>query len=162
MTWTELQGRLRATLRLLGDRCVLIVAAPAEAGGGYVQFLGLGAALEAEASGPEFVDGPARHTADDPIMLAAGWAAPSGPQPNWTYRLVQPALSGDMAALAQRCVVALRDVLHVPDPGLLGYRAWREPESQPTGVTWSVEQVAALDQGENPLPLPSLGLPHAA
>ena len=53
MTWTELQDRLQVTLRLLGDRCELIVAAPAEAGGGYVQFLGLGAALEAEASGPK-------------------------------------------------------------------------------------------------------------
>jgi hypothetical protein len=159
MDWNDFQERLQGALRTLGDRTCLIVVAPHE--GGYVQFAGLADALSAEASGPGFAKGAAVHAADDPTMLAAGWTAPSRPQPNWSFALDLPALTSEYAELASRCVVALRDVFQVADPAVLGYQAWREPEQQPLGVTWSPERFEQLDPGENPLPLPALGLQPA-
>ena len=156
MDWTEFSDRLQATLRDLTDRCYLIVSAPGQ--GGYVQFAGLEGSLAAEASGPDFVAGAAGHSAADPGMLAAGWTAPSRPQPNWSFELTLPALTGEYATVAELSVVALRDVFHVADPALLSYRAWRDPEVQPAGVTWPPERFAELDPGRDPLPLPELGL----
>ncbi|MFT4009562.1 MAG: hypothetical protein QM655_05905 [Nocardioidaceae bacterium] len=160
MTWDEFADRLRATLRELTDRCVLIVAAPGKAG--YVQFSATEDELRAEAAGPVFTAGPAAHEADDPVMVAAGWTVPTRSAPNWSVELPLPALSAEYAALADRCVVALRDVYGLSGPEALSYQAWREPESQPVGVTWSAEQIDALDPGQNPLSLPSLGLPPVA
>ena len=156
MDWTEFHERLQATLRDFTDRCYLIVSAPGD--GGYVQFAAIEDELAAEASGPEFTKDVAAHAADDPVMLAAGWTAPTRAQPNWSFDLPLPALTREYAELAGRCVVALRDVFGVPDPQVLGYRAWREPEEQPPGVTWPAERFEQLDPGENPLPLPELGL----
>lgn len=160
MTWNEFRDRLRTTLLGLTDRCVLVVSAPGA--GGYVQFAADADDLTAEAAGPEFTAGSAAHAADDPAMLAAGWAAPTRSAPNWSAPLALPALTAEYEALAQRCVVALRDVYGVAAPGVLSYRAWREPESQPPGVTWSPERFDELDPGENPMPLPGLGIPAAA
>lgn len=157
VTWFEFQNRLRATLRSLGDHSVLIVTAPSDTAG-YVQFIVDEDTLFAEASGPEFVGGAAAHDADDLTMLAAGWTAPTRPLPNWSFELSLPALTSEYAELTDRCAVALRDVFHVEHPGSLGYRAWREPELQPPGVTWSAERIERLDPGENPLSLPELGL----
>lgn len=157
MDWTEFRDRLQATLIELTDRSFLIVSTPG-ASAGYVQFAGLEDALAAEASGPEFAADVATHGPDDPTMLAAGWVAPSSPQPNWSFELALPALTSEYAGLADRCVVALRDVFHVADPAVLAYRAWREPEEQPPGVTWSAGRIEDLDPGENPLSLPELGL----
>ncbi|MFT3861911.1 TY-Chap domain-containing protein [Micropruina sp.] len=159
MTWDDFRDNLRATLRELSDRCLLIVAAPGKQG--YVQFSATEAELTAEAAGPVFTAGPAAHGADEPVMLAAGWTAPTPSGPNWSAALALPALSAEYAALADRCVVALRDVYLLPGPEALSYQAWREPAFQPAGVTWSAERIDALDPGENPLPLPSLGLPPA-
>ncbi len=159
MTWDDFRERLRATLRELTDRCVLVVAAPGR--GGYVQFAVTDAELTAEAAGPEFTAGPAAHGADDPTMLAAGWTAPTGAVPNWSASLVLPALTAEYAALADRCVTALREVYRIAAPEALSYRAWREPEAQPSGVTWPAERIDRLDPGENPLPLPRLGIPAA-
>lgn len=159
MTWDEFRDRLQATLRGLTDRCVLVVAAPDR--GGYVQFAASAGELTAEAAGPEFTAGPAAHRADDPTMLAAGWAAPTRSAPNWSAPLQLPALTADYAALADRCLTALRDVYRLPGPDALSQRAWREPETQPPGVTWPAERIDRLDPGENPLALPGLGLPSA-
>ncbi|MFT4229694.1 MAG: hypothetical protein QM602_05330 [Microbacterium sp.] len=158
MAWDEFADRLRATLRELTDRCVLIVAAAGKAG--YVQFSATDDELRVEAAGPAFTAGPAAHADDDPVLLAAGWTAPTRSAPNWSAELPLPALSAEYAALADRCVVALRDVYRLPGPEALGYQAWRDPARQPAGVTWSQEQIAALDPGEDPLPLPGLGLPR--
>lgn len=156
MTWDEFRDRLAQTLRTLTPRCYLIVSASGEPG--YVQFAAGGDALQAEAAGPRFVTGPAAHAADDPALTGAGWTAPTAAQPNWSYELPIPALTSEYAALAGRCVVALRDVYGLAGPGVLSYRAWREPETQPAGVTWSPERFGELDPGEDPLPLPGLGL----
>lgn len=156
MNWDEFRDRLQATVRTLTDRCYLIVSAPSD--GGYVQFACGTGLLTAEASGPESVGGVAAHSADEPALLAAGWTAPAQYQPNWSSELPLPALTSEYAALAERCTIALRDVLHVEGPQVLTYRAWRDPAVQPAGVTWSPEQFDDLDRGEFPLPLPSLGL----
>ena len=158
MSWNDFGERLQRALREVTDRSVLIVAAAAELGAGYVQFIGVDDLLVAEASGPEFVTGVATHTAEQPIMLAAGWVAPTRPQPNWSFDLALPALTSEYAELAGRCVTALRDVFGIAEPEVLTYRAWREPEQQPPGVTWPPERFDQLDPGENPLILPSLGL----
>lgn len=156
--WTEFRDRLRATLVELTDRSFLIVSSPRGATVGYVQFAGGSEALSAEASGPEFAAGAAAHADDDPVLLSAGWSPPNRPQPNWSFELALPALTTEYAELADRCVIALRDVFHVSDAAALTYQAWREPEEQPPGVTWSPERFDQLDPGENPLSLPSLGL----
>ena len=157
MTWDEFRDRLQATLRGLTARCLLIVSAP----GGYVQFARGVDVLSAEAAGPDSVDGAAVHGPDDPVMLGAGWASPTRGQPNWSDELPLPALTGEYTALADRCVTALRDVYGATAPGVLGYRAWREPDTQPPGVTWPPERFDELDPGQDPLPLPGLGLPAA-
>lgn len=157
MQWNEFGQRLQATLRTLTDRCYLIVSAPAD--GGYVQFARATGALIAEASGPGSVGGAATHQADDPALLAAGWTAPADHQPNWSFELPLPALTSEYAGLAERCTVALRDVLQVAAPDTLTYSAWRDPALQPAGVTWSPERIDELDRGQFPLPLPTLGLP---
>lgn len=159
MDWDEFRTGLQATLRALTDRCVLVVAAPGR--GGYVQFAAAAGELTAEAAGPQFTAGPAAHEADDPVMLAAGWTAPTRSGPNWSAPLRLPALTAEYAMLADRCVTALRDVYRLPGPGALSYRAWREPEPQPSGVSWTAERIDRLDPGENPLELPLLGLPSA-
>jgi hypothetical protein len=156
MDWLEFRDRLCATLAQVTDRCFLIISAPGR--GGYVQFAGSEDYVSAEAAGPSFVDGPGAHTVSNAAMGAVGWAAPSQSQPNWSQSLELPALTAEIAGLADGCVVALRDVFGVVEPGLLTYRAWREPEVQPPGVTWSAERFDALDPGEDPLLLPALGL----
>lgn len=159
MDWDGFRDHLQATLRELTDRCVLIVSAPGR--DGYVQFAATADELTAEAAGPEFTAGATAHQADDPTMLAAGWAAPTRAVSNWSAPLELPALTAEYAALADRCVVALRDVYRLPEPEVLSYRAWREPEPQRAGVTWSAERIDRLDPGQNPLELPRLGLPSA-
>lgn len=161
MAWSEFRDRLQATLRELNDRTFVIISAPG-GHGGYVQFACGPDGLSAEASGPEFTAGPATHAADDPTMASAGWRSPTRPQPNWSYELALPAVTNEYAELADRCLVALRDVFHLSDPQGLTYRAWREPEQQPPGVTWQPERFDELDPGADPLLLPSLGLPPTA
>lgn len=156
MDWSEFRDRLQATLRQLTDRCLLIVAAPGN--GGYVQFSVSEDGLNAEAAGPGFVDGAAAHAPDDPRMLAVGWVPPTRAQPNWSAEMQLPALTSEVSALAAGCVVALREVFHASEPGVLTYQAWREPEVQPWGVTWPAERFEQLDPGQNPMPLPGLGL----
>ena len=156
MTWGEFRDRLRVSLRSLTDRCCVVVVASDERG--CVQFFGTVDVLSAEASGPEVVGGAAVHGPNDPTMLAAGWEQSTRAPPNWSFDLPLPAMTSEYAALADRCVIALRDVFHLADPAELAYHAWREPDVQPAGVTWSPEQFDRLDPGEDPLPMPAMGL----
>lgn len=158
MDWSEFSRHLRVTLPRITDRCFLVIADPID--NGYVQFAGSDDLLDAEAAGPEFVTGDAAHGVDDERMRALGWATPSRSQPNWSCTIPLPALSTEFGVLAERCTAALRDVHHVDGPDVLSYRAWREREVQPPGVTWPAERFDQLDPGENPLLLPSLGLPY--
>ncbi|MBN6041224.1 hypothetical protein [Amycolatopsis sp. 195334CR] len=67
-----------------------------------------------------------------------------------------PALIVECAALAMRCVVALRGVYEFPGLNRLLYKAWRDA-GWPSGVAAGTER----DLGEDPLVLSWLGLPSA-
>ncbi|MEU4805743.1 hypothetical protein [Actinosynnema sp. NPDC023587] len=155
--WAEFGGRLAGTLRDVGDRVFLVVFWQANRRM-YVQFAGGAHELLAQASGPEVVP-----SADFSGMTEAGWAAPSVgiDPPNWSFSLPLPASSDEYSALAERCVVALRDAYGLPGPDGLVYKAWRDGELPPAGESWSAERTAARDRGENPLVLSGLGIPPA-
>ncbi len=156
MDWSEFTTNLARTLPAITDRSYLIISGPEETDG-YVQFFADENSLNAEAAAPEFVAGKAAHSVDAPAMLAAGWAAPTSLDLNWHQTLPLPALSSEFATLAAQCCVALREVYHL-DPATLRYKAWREPEQQPAGVTWQPEQFDRLDPGEPDMQLPALGI----
>lgn len=158
MDWETFTKHLQDTLPRLTDRCFLVITTPS--GVPYIQFAASSNTLTAEASGPAFTT-PATtlHASDDPTMLAAGWNPPTPATPNWSQTIPLPALSQEFAALAEQCMTALRDTHRVDSPHLLSYRAWREPEYQPAGVTWEPKRFDQLDPGENFLRLPTLGLP---
>lgn len=151
--WSAFSGRLVAAFRVVSDRVFLIVSSRADRRL-YVQFAGGGDVLRAEATGAEVV--PGIGTAR---LVSAGWGKPGLGQPNWSSELSLPALTAEYEALAERYVVALRDVFSVAEPGQLQYKAWREAESFPQGVTFYPQQVEELDKGANPLEVPQLGLP---
>ncbi|MDQ0642117.1 TY-Chap domain-containing protein [Microbacterium murale] len=154
--WSQFGDRLAAGFRAVSERVFLIVSARDDSRI-YVQFAGGSDAMDAEAPGAAVVEG-----IDEAVLAAAGWAAPSAGQPNWSFELPLPALTSEYAELAERCVVALRDVFGVTDPGQLVYRAWRDAEAFPQGVTLYPEQIEALDRGEDPLEIAQLGLPAAS
>jgi hypothetical protein len=158
MSWDEFTNALQQTLPKITERCYLIIAGP-EDEGGYVQFFADKDTLHAEAAAPQFVSAKAEHDVDNPELLAAGWQAPTALDFNWHQSLPLPALSTEFAALAARCCVALRDVYQLK-PTDLEYKAWREPEEQPPGVTWQQEQFDQLDPGEKSMAHPTLGLPQ--
>ncbi|CCH32422.1 hypothetical protein ABZ816_24195 [Actinosynnema sp. NPDC047251] len=154
--WAEFGRDLTEALRDVADRVFLIVFLPANPKV-YVQFAGGQHEVEAQAAGPEVVP-----WADVSGMTEAGWVPPSGfDPPNWTFTLPVPALTAEYAALAQRCVVALRDVYQVSDPRGLVYKAWREGEWPAAAESWSDERIATRDVGENPLEMRWLKIPPA-
>lgn len=150
--WDEFGERLASTFRQVSDRVFLIIASESDPAR-YVQFAGQSDRLDAEGPATDVVA-----DADESVLGAAGWTAPSTAQPNWSSSLALPALTSEYAELAARCVVALRDAYGIESPDDLGYRAWREAEQMPEGVTWSAEQIDRLDRGVDSLELPALGL----
>lgn len=154
MFWPGFEEHLAAGLREVTDRVFLTVSARDDSRS-YVQFSGDAHAVSAEASGfaSAFAAG---HSA----LEAAGWAAPTPGQPNWTSSLPMPALTGEYAGLARRCVVALRDAFGVANPNVLQYRAWRAAEIAPPGATWSREKYGSLDAGQDPLVISALAVPR--
>ncbi|WP_144876509.1 TY-Chap domain-containing protein [Microbacterium sp. 1.5R] len=151
-TWEEFGDSLTATFRHVADRVFLIIASESDPAR-YVQFAGRPGRLDAEAPSIDVAKG-----ADESVLAGAGWTPPGPAQPNWTSSLPLPALTDEYGALADRCVRALRDAYGIAGPDDLAYRAWRESEQMPEGETWSEECIAALDRGEDPLDLPTLGL----
>ncbi|MGA6164571.1 TY-Chap domain-containing protein [Amycolatopsis magusensis] len=146
--WEAFGSGLTETLREVSDRVFLVVFSRAQPRV-FVQFAGGEHELHAEAAAP---------TADPGRMTAAGWVPPTGDDPpNWTFFLPLPALTVEYAALAARCVVALRDTHGLTTPDGLVHKAWRDAE-WPSSATPSAER----DPGENPLPLPWLGIPPAS
>lgn len=91
----------------------------------------------------------------------AGWVLPTAdPQSRgtWSLTLPWPARAADHDRIAAACVTALRDVHQVPSPAELEYRAWRDPEPDPVGITFYPED---LEPGEPHLVLPGLGITDA-
>ncbi|KNY05430.1 TY-Chap domain-containing protein [Microbacterium sp. GCS4] len=150
--WDEFESALARVFRDITDRVFVIIAAEADPTR-YVQFAGQPSRLDAEAPGADVVS-----DADESVLRASGWMAPTTEQPNWTAALALPALHGEYADLASRCVAALRDAFGIGAPEELAYRAWREAEQMPRGVTWSKERIAELDPGADFVVLSSLGI----
>lgn len=143
--WEAFGGGLTEALREVSDRVFLVVFARAEPRV-FVQFAGGEHEIHAEAAAP---------TGDPVRMAETGWTPPTdSSSPNWTCSLPLPALTVEYAALAARCVVALRDVHGLPGPDGLVYKAWRDAE-------WPSDAIppADRDRGENPLVLSWLGIP---
>ncbi|MGL4744878.1 MAG: TY-Chap domain-containing protein [Dermatophilaceae bacterium] len=158
MDWTDFREHLIDTFLVITDRTFVVVNVTGSRV--WVQFSAGPDYLAVQAVGDEFL--PEDSHLDDAAraaMTAAGWATPTVPDPYWGIQLTLPALTTEYTAAAQACVVALRDVHRIPDPSVLTYRAWREPDRLVEGQEYTDEQVAALDRGQNPLPLPALGLP---
>lgn len=156
MNWEVFTQNLQATLPHITDRCFLVIATPDRTR--YVQFAASSNGLTAETTGPEFASSTPLRPADSSAMVAAGWTAPTPASPNWVRDMPLPALSQEFAELAEHCTAALRELHQVESPDTLSYRAWREPEYRPAGEAdddW-------LDPGEDPLQLPTLGLPPTA
>ncbi len=148
--WNDYRGRLVEAFRATHDRVVVIISSAADPKR-YVQFACQSGVLDAEAPGADVVA-----DAKEQIMADAGWSAPGAAQPNWTSSLELPALTTEYKALADRCIAALRHSYGIARPSDLVYRAWREPEQMPAGVTWSAERVKQLDQGSKAVEFPSL------
>lgn len=147
--WEAFGGGLTEALREVSDRVFLVVFPRADPRV-FVQFAGGEHELHAEAAWVPAAD-PSR-------MAAAGWTPPTGTDPpNWTCSSPLPALTVEYAAMAARCVVALRDVHGLPGPDALVYKAWRDAE-WPSAAVPPTER----DPGENPLVLSWLGIPAAA
>lgn len=151
--WAGFVDRLVDAFRVLSERVSVIVSWQ-ENPRLYVQFAAGADVLYAEATGPAFVSG-----FDPTPLVTSAWVRPDLSRPNWSFALPLPALAAEYARLAERYVVTLRDVFGVESPDALQYRAWRDPERFPEGVTLSPSQLSALDAGEVPLAIPELGLP---
>lgn len=150
--WQSFTERLVSTFRGLSARSLLIISAR-EDQLRYVQFAGDNDRIYAEASGAY------AHTPESASrLLAVGWTSPTIAAPNWSTTLRLPALTTEYTAFAEKNVLALASAFDVVSPDEVVYKAWREPEPFPRGVTLSDAQIAELDPGENPLLIPSLGL----
>ncbi|MFC5286606.1 hypothetical protein ACFPM7_06050 [Actinokineospora guangxiensis] len=140
--WKAFGDGLIEALREVSDRVFLVVFSRAEPRV-FVQFAGGEHELHAETAGES-----------SGRLADAGWTPPTGLDPNWTFSLPQPALTAEYAALAARCVTALRDAHGLPGPDQLVYKAWRDAEWPST-----TPASAQRDRGENPLELSWLGIP---
>jgi len=150
--WDDFEEHLATTLRSVTERVLLVIASGTDPSR-YVQLAGSPDRVDVEAPGTDVAA-----DADESALDAAGWAAPSPARPTWRASLPFPALTAEQHGVARQCVRALRYAYGVASPDDLGYRAWREPETAPTGETWSAERVERMDAGEPALKLPTLGL----
>lgn len=155
-TWDEFSDRLALTLRSVSERVIIIVGAEDKAK--FVQFAGDSSSIRAEAAPVRSPD----PTADESVLTGAGWIAPDPSEMCWTFILPMPAYASEYKALADRCVIALRDALHVNSPDELHYRSWRDAE-------WETPEMIAnggsseshtRDLGDANITFPTLQLPR--
>lgn len=106
----------------------------------YLQFAQRSESLTVRTGGEDVLPGSAASGA----LAGLGWEPPSTDplgQRTWHASLGWPARSGQYAGLAQMCVAVLREVNGVPSPAELEYRAWREAEEPPEGVTYDEDEL---------------------
>ena len=123
----------------------------------YVQFAQTSESLTIRTGGEDVLPGSSRSEQ----LTALGWEPPStdpSGQRTWHTSLGWPARSGEYAGLAQMCVAVLRDLNGVPSPEELEYRAWREAEEPPEGVTYYEDE---LEPAEPHLVFARLGITDA-
>jgi hypothetical protein len=123
----------------------------------YVQFAQNDRALLAQTGADDVLPSDHRLGSEGAERLRAlGWlppdSDPSGGR-TWHAQLRWPARTADYEAMAARCTQLFRDIHAVSDTDQLEYRAWREPERPPDGVTYCEEDI---DPGKPHLVLPDL------
>ena len=158
--WTAFAEGLRTTLRDLDERTYLIITwTKANV---FVQYAQGEDTLNAEAVADEYVPEDLELTIPQVgEMTDLGWTPPTvnpAGRFNWYIDVPWPASSAAYRHVAAASVAALR-IRGVPSPDELVYKAWREPERPPEGVTFYEED---LDHGDPNLPLPALGIPRTA
>ncbi len=136
MTWSDVENGLAVTLTQLRSGSYVVVRAST---GGYVQFAQTDSELVAEATGTQLLPEAMRYS---PTAQARLRELGYREEDNWVQCLRWPMTAAQVESLAAASVVVLRDLLQVPDPSRLSYRAWREPSGD--------------DPGQDPLPLPAL------
>lgn len=161
LTWAELAQGLADELPGLEDRTFLTIWWTSDPPV-YVQLEQTATALVARTGDDDVLPPDQRLSpAGRAALQEDGWVVPEldpTGRRTWTRSLAWPARSAGYQRLAAACVGVLQDVHAVPSPTELEYRAWREAEPDPVGVTFYPED---LEPAEPHLVLPQLGLRDA-
>lgn len=162
MDWTEFRTRLSRVIRDLDDRSFLIIRDGSSRA--FVQFAARGDRVDAECvsnANPTLAQ-PA-NAAGELRLVEQGWTPYTPADPNWATSVPLPATLDQTGRIADMCITALHEVYDVASPDTLTYKAWQDPE--PERVNWGDDEPddfgetpPAPDPGQNPLPLPGLGL----
>lgn len=136
MQWPDFASRLGAALHRLATEPSMdatLVICQSTRPLAYVQFLVNDGGVYAEVSSArQHLPKEQRLTPESLDLLKnSGWSKPgvgSGVG-NWTTE-IHPADPAECANVADKCVVALRDVWRVPDPNTLVYRAFHSETSE--------------------------------
>ncbi len=118
----------------------------------YVQFAQSDASLTVRTGGADVVP----ESASSGALSSMGWEPPATDplgQRTWHASLAWPPRFEQYQRLAQLCVAVFEDVHDVSSPDELEYRAWREAEEPPEGVTYYEDE---LEPAEPHLVLPRL------
>jgi hypothetical protein len=160
--WDELVHGLVQVLPTLSDRAFLLLSS-ADVPTVYVQFAQTPAELVVHTGADDVL--PPEHRLGEvgaERMRGLGWREPgSDPQGgrSWHTAAAWPARTAEYERLARMCVAVLRHVHQVPSPDALEYKAWREAEPPPEGVTFYTDELEPL---EPHLEFPALPVRDAA
>jgi hypothetical protein len=156
MDWNAFEAGLASPLPTVEANSVLLVSVAALPPV-YVQFTRTDRSLLAQTGADDVF--PSDHrlgSVGAERLRALGWlppdSDPSGGR-TWHAELPWPGRTAGYKAMAARCTQLFRDIHAVSDPDQLEYRAWREPELPPDGVTYHEEDI---DPGKPHLVLPDL------
>lgn len=158
--WERLVEGLTALLPQLEERMFLLISRADETTV-FVQFEQLNTELLMVTGGDDLIPAAqAMSTGGVARLAASGW---SPPQPGvagylWHQQLAWPGRSSAYRQFAADAVGTLRDLRGVPSPRDLEYRAWREGEPPPVGITYYEED---LEPEVPHLRFPELGLDDA-
>ncbi len=156
MNLDELEARLMPVMRDADLRTVLVINSTNP--DTYVQFLidelgRKGLNLLAQVNGLFIPPNGEQQLTDAGFQIDT-----SMPGRLWYRQAPWPVPSATLREMAHAMCQALTDS-GISDTTNLTYRAWRDPEPRPDAATG--EELDALDRGQNPLPVPDLGLPAA-
>lgn len=149
--WTNFSDSMAWTLSELSERTMVTVSwssVPTV----YVQVTQTSEMLTVRTGGEDVL--PDSETSGR--LAAVGWEPPSTDplgQRTWHSSLAWPPRFEQYEELARMCVAVFQDVHGVSSPAELEYRAWRDAEEPPEGVTYYEDE---LEPAEPHLVLPRL------
>ena len=154
--WDDFRAALRLFLMNFSPRVFLVVS-DQEHRDLFVQFAGLDERYDPEQITAQLASRRnGEHISLEQVALLEQWGFNESPEKYgslWQRDLPWPTLSAAIAETVNACILTLRDIGGVPDPGRLQYRAWRDPE--PVDPLRSLSE---LDPGERSVSFPSLGI----